>query len=200
MKPAPPARPAAKWIPNALTGLRLLLLPLLVYLLIESSTRAAHWNPARSLALGVFAVMAVTDWIDGYLARRLGVISRLGSLVDALADRLALFVPLAYLAVREPAGFPEVPLWIPAWLVGLDLVTALAWRVARSRGDVRAPRTHHQVGRIGVWLLFVLVLWALAGLPSWGIAPLALAGLGLSTISGVLYIMEWRRTTGSPSD
>ncbi|MBW3553390.1 MAG: CDP-alcohol phosphatidyltransferase family protein [Gemmatimonadetes bacterium] len=190
-RPAPAGRPAAKWLPNALTGLRILLLPLLVFLLVESSTRAAHWNAARSLALAVFAVMAVTDWIDGYLARRLGAISRLGSVVDALADRLALLVPLAYLAVWEPAGFPEVPLWIPAWLVGLDLVTGLAWGIARSRGDVRAPRSHHQVGRVGVWLLFVLILWALAGLPSAGIAPLALAGLGLSTVSGLLYIREW---------
>lgn len=187
---------AARRLPTALTALRILLLPLLVFLLVESSTRAAQWNAARSLALGVFAVMAVTDWIDGYLARRLGAISRLGSVVDALADRLALFVPLAYLAVWEPAGFPEVPVWIPAWLVGLDLVTGLAWGIARWKGDVAAPRSHHQVGRVGVWLLFVLVLWALGGLPAAGIAPLAVAGLGLSTVSGLLYIREWVAAAG----
>ena len=194
-RPPPAAGSAARWLPNALTALRILLLPLLVVLLAESSTRAPHWNAARSLALAVFAAMAVTDWIDGYLARRLGAITRVGSVVDALADRLALLVPLAYLAIGKPPGFPEVPVWIPAWLIGLDLVTGLAWGIAKRRGDVRAPRSHHQVGRVGVWLLFVLVLWALAGLPSAAIAPLALAGLGLSTLSGLLYIREWMAAT-----
>lgn len=180
-----------KWLPNALTALRIVLLPVMVLLLMESSTRAAHWNAARSLALAVFAVIAVTDWIDGYLARRLGAISRVGSMVDALADRFALLVPLTYLAVWQPAGFPDVPLWVPGWLIALDTVMGVAWGIARRKAHVRAPRSHHQAGRVGVWLLFVLVLWALAGMPSWGIAPLAAIGLGLSTVSGFLYIREW---------
>ena len=185
-----------KWLPNALTALRVLLLPVLLLLLVATGTRAAHWNPARALAIAVFAVMALTDWIDGYLARRLGAISRLGSMVDAVADRLALLVPLTYLAVGGPPGFPEVPLWVPGWLLALDVVTGLAWGIVKWRGNVRAPRSHHQVGRVGVWLLFVLVLWALAGLPSAGVVPLALAGLGLATVSGLLYVREWMTTTG----
>ena len=202
MKGAPvsPDHPVAKWLPNVLTALRILLLPVMVALLVESSTRTAHWNPARSLALAVFAVMALTDWIDGYLARRLGAISRVGSMVDAVADRLALLVPLGYLAVWDPAGFPDVPLWIPLWLIGLDVVTALAWTIARRKVDLRAPRSHNPPGRVGVWLLFVLVLWALAGLPAGGIAPLALAGLGLATVSAVLYIRQWRAATRGRPD
>lgn len=176
-----------KRLPNALTTLRILLLPVLVLLMAGASDGTVE----RVVLVALFLIMAATDWLDGYLARRLNASTRWGSMADALADRLALLVPLLYVAFAEPAAFPAIPRWIPLWLLALDAVTGVAWLVARRRYGVHRPATHRLPGRAGVWLLFTLVLWVLAGLPAPGVVPLAVVGLGLVTISSALYLRRW---------
>lgn len=180
-----------KRLPNALTALRILLLPVLVFLMAGVTSGTGN----HLVVVALFLVMAVTDWLDGYLARRLDASTRWGSMADALADRLVLLVPLAYVAFGEPTAFPAVPYWIPIWLLALDVVTGAAWVVARRRYGVHRPATHRLPGRAGVWLLFTLMLWVLAGLPTWGVVPLAVSGLGLVTLSSALYVRRW---FGSP--
>lgn len=182
------------WVPNALTALRILLLPVLIALMAAVTTTPGSWGPARAAAVALVLFLGATDWLDGYLARRLGATSRWGSTADAIADRLALLVPLFYVAVRDPAPFPHVPLWIPLWLVTLDLLTGSAWLIARWRAGARRPLSHNMVGRVGVWLLFTLVLWVMAGLPRAGVLALGLLGLGLTTASSVLYVRGWLRS------
>lgn len=176
-----------KRLPNALTALRILLLPVLVGLMAG----VASGTVERLVLVAVFLFMAVTDWLDGYLARKLDASTRWGSMADALADRLVLLVPLAYVAFSEPAAFPDVPRWVPLWLLALDAVTGAAWLVARRRHGVHRPDTHRLAGRAGVWLLFTLMLWVLAGLPTWGAVVLAVSGLGLVTLSSGLYVRRW---------
>lgn len=179
------------WVPNALTGLRIVLIPVVLALLPRVEAGTGALATARLVVVGLFFLLAITDWLDGYLARRLHATSRWGGMADAAADRLALLLPLLYFAIREPAAFPQVPLWMPVWLVALDLITGLAWVVARARAGVRPPRSHTPVGRAAVWILFTLVLWALAGLPSWGVLVLGSAGLGLATLSSGIYVRRW---------
>lgn len=176
-----------KRLPNALTALRILLLPVLVLLMAG----VADGTGSRLILVALFLIMAATDWLDGYLARRLDASTRWGSMADALADRLALLVPLLYVAFGEPAAFPAVPRWIPVWLLSLDALTGVAWLVARRRYGAHRPATHRLSGRAGVWLLFTLVLWVLAGLPTSGVLPLAVAGLVLVTVSSALYLRRW---------
>lgn len=176
-----------KHLPNALTALRILLLPVLLILMDVM----ADGTGGRMVVVGLFLGMAITDWLDGYLARRLDASTRWGSMADALADRLVLLVPLAWVAFAEPAAFPDVPRWVPLWLLALDAVTGLAWLVARRRYGVHRPETHRLPGRAGVWILFTLALWVLAGLPDAGVVPLAGIGLGLVTLSSALYVRRW---------
>lgn len=181
----------ALWVPNTLTALRVLLVPVVIVLLAQVAPEAGPLDPDRLVVAVLFFLLAATDWLDGYLARRLGATSRWGSLADAAADRLALVLPLLYLAVRPHAAFPAVPLWIPLWLVALDLGVASAWVVARWKVGGRPSFSHVLVGRVAAWILFALVLWILMGLPAAGVIPLAVGGLSLATASAVLRGRRW---------
>jgi cardiolipin synthase (CMP-forming) len=178
-------------IPHLLTGLRVLLLPLFLYLLtrVAGAEASASAGP-RAGAAAVLLVMGLTDTLDGWLARRLNAESRIGAVADAVADRLTLLIPLLYFAIARPTGFPDVPVWIPAWLVGLDLVVSTAWLAARRWG-VQPPIHHNMAGRVSVWVMFGLLLWIVLGLPAAGVRALALLGLGLITFSVATYLHRW---------
>src|SRR5262245_61404879 len=85
-------------IPNLISLARLLGVPLFLYLFL--GTEAWGW------AVAVLAVGGTTDWIDGFLARRLGQVSRLGELIDPLADRLYILATLLAMTIEH-----VVPWW-----------------------------------------------------------------------------------------
>lgn len=123
-------------LPNWLTGLRLALIPVFVILLQfggEMMTR---------LAMIVFIFAAITDFVDGYIARKFGWVSDLGKLLDPLADKILVMAALVML-VGERSDLTGDP-WVPAWMVVLVLareiwVTGLR-AVAASQGVVVAAR------------------------------------------------------------
>lgn len=96
-------------IPNALSFLRLIGVPYFFYLIV--------WPQANGLALIVLIISGLTDWLDGYLARRLNQFSRLGELMDPLADRLYVLAAIVALYLSD-----ILPLWV---LVVLFLRDAL---------------------------------------------------------------------------
>ncbi|MDD9807902.1 MAG: CDP-alcohol phosphatidyltransferase family protein, partial [Gammaproteobacteria bacterium] len=98
----------AKTIPNLITGLRLALTPVLVLLLLNG-----HFRPA----FGLLLLMAFSDALDGFLAKRLGWQSRIGEFIDPLADKLMLvgaFVSLWWVGL--------LPAWLTALVLGRDAV------------------------------------------------------------------------------
>lgn len=98
-------------LPNLLTLFRLLLIVPVILLLGMGGTTAAWW------ALGLFLVASLTDFFDGWLARRLSSASNLGVFLDPLADKVFANVLLVYLASRHPDW---VPLWIVLLLIGRE--------------------------------------------------------------------------------
>src|SRR5579862_286732 len=91
--------------PMGLTMLRLLLLPLFLWLLLAGhgrATRAYRWS-----AIGVFGVMAITDKLDGYLARKLNQSSKIGAILDPVADKLLIACSVLLLSFDwlAPQGF-----------------------------------------------------------------------------------------------
>ncbi len=160
-------------LPNAITTLRVLLAPLLAFLLLEPGATA------RALGFGVFLVAAVSDLWDGYLARRRHEITDYGRLVDPVADKLLLaaaLVPLYLLTRRSAdlAGIPvydTVPLWAVLVLLGRELLITVLRSVAARRGRVVAAM------RSGKYKAFVQNLF-LGGAMLWVIARTAGAGPG----------------------
>ncbi len=107
------------WVPNALTLSRLILLLPVMLLLAVGGTTAASW------ALGLFLLASVTDFFDGWLARRLDCASNLGVFLDPLADKVFANVLLVYLAARHPD-------WVPLWVVLLLIAREFAVQGFRS--------------------------------------------------------------------
>jgi CDP-diacylglycerol--glycerol-3-phosphate 3-phosphatidyltransferase len=170
-------------LPNALSVLRLLGVPLFLWLLL--GPEADGW------AVIVLMISGITDWADGKLARWLDQSSRLGALLDPAADRLYIVCTLVALALRDIA-----PVWMVALLLGRELVLGIALLVLRRYGY--PPLQVHYLGKAATFLL----LYAFPGLlladgTGWlatAIAPFAWAfaiwGTALYLLAGVFYLVQ----------
>jgi cardiolipin synthase len=169
-------------IPNLLSALRLALVPVFLYLILTE-------HPL--LAFLVLAVASFTDWLDGYLARRLNQITRLGALLDPAADRLYIFATLIGLALTG-----TIPVWLPIVVIGRDALLALTIPVLASRNY--GPLPVHFAGKAGTFaLLYAFPLLLLADWwteASFVILPIAWAfaiwGVGLYWYAGYLYLKQ----------
>lgn len=154
--------------PMGLTMLRLLLLPVFLWvMLLDAGGHEAgaelDGNRYRWWAVGIFAVMAITDKLDGYLARRLNQTSRIGTLLDPLADKLLIASSVVLLSFDWAAGAAyRIPLWVVAAVYGKDVVVALGTvAIIASVGRVSvAPRLPGKLGTFFQLLLVMLTLLA----------------------------------------
>ena len=116
-------------LPNSLTLVRMFLVPLLVVVLLtEFEGRQILGLQKELVAAAIFAVASVTDWLDGYLARRRRQVTWLGQMLDPIADKLltsAAFVSLVQLGVASA--------WMVALIIGREFaITALRSRTMNS--------------------------------------------------------------------
>jgi cardiolipin synthase len=173
--PAPLAQ-----IPNALTVLRLALIPLFVVLVIEADGERS-WAAAL-----VFAVAGITDQVDGWLARRWHVESRFGTYADPLADRLMIDAAVLLL-------------WLDDRLPWLALVVILARDALLVLGTPAALQRGYDfsvsfLGKAATWMLYASIFAILITTEGtdW---PLVLfwSGVALAVAAGVLYgLSVWR--------
>ena len=175
-------RDEALTIPNMLSFLRLALVP--VFLLLVLSEQNA-W------ALITLVVASATDYLDGWLARKLNQQTRLGQLLDPAADRLYILATLVGLAVTN-----TIPFWLPVVVIARDVMLAFTYPVLTRRGY--GPLPVHYLGKAGTFALlyaFPLLLMAevlpdakLVILPfAWAFA---IWGIGLYWWSGFIYIRQ----------
>ncbi|MFZ2529609.1 MAG: CDP-alcohol phosphatidyltransferase family protein [Rhodococcus sp. (in: high G+C Gram-positive bacteria)] len=178
---APVASDRILTVPNVLSIVRLLGIPLFLWLILVE--HADGW------ALAVLVLSGVTDWADGKLARLLDQTSRLGALLDPLVDRLYIVTTLVALVARG-----IVPWWIAAVLIGRELVLAPTLAVYRRRG--LPPPDVLYLGKGATFLLMCalpLLLFALA-VPAAAdvVEPLGWAaliwGTALYLWTGALYL------------
>ena len=170
-------------VPNILSFIRLLGVPLFLWLLLERQSDV--W------AVVVLIIGGATDWLDGYLARSWHQRSRLGQVLDPLADRLYILATLIGFAIRD-----IVPWWLVFLLAARDaLMASTIWPALRRRGFASLPV--HFLGKAATFALlyaFPLVLlggtgeelWhSVAKIIGWGFV---IWGAGLYWWSGLLYI------------
>lgn len=169
-------------VPNILSFIRLLGVPLFLWLLLERHSDV--W------AVVVLAVGGATDWLDGTLARRWHQRSRLGQVLDPMADRAYILATLIGFAIRG-----IVPWWLVVLLAARDIMMATAiWPALRRRGFASLPV--HFLGKAATFALlygFPLVLLG-AGDEPWHVVVRTIGwacviwGAGLYWWSGLLYL------------
>jgi cardiolipin synthase len=154
-----PASTRILTVPNVLSFARLLGVPVFLWLILVPE--ADGW------AFCLLAVAGASDWVDGYLARKLNQRSELGVILDPLADRLYIAATLLGLALRE-----LIPWWLVGILVARELfLLTLLPRIRRS-GRLALPVTY--IGKSATFcLLWGFPLLLLGGLPTFGAAALA---------------------------
>ncbi|MFL5766542.1 MAG: CDP-alcohol phosphatidyltransferase family protein [Actinomycetota bacterium] len=172
-------------VPNVISFARILSIPVFVVLLLNDRTERA--------GLLLFGLVAASDWVDGYVARRTGQVSELGKLLDPTADRLAIGAGLIALAL---AG--AVPLWAVLLVIVRDVVVLAAGvslLLAKGRRiDVRF------LGKVATFTLMVAIVLLAYG--HFGMPPASLArilgwigyaiGLTESYVATVFYASDLR--------
>ncbi len=183
-------------IPNVLSFLRLLGVPLFLWLVLVPE--ADGW------AFVLLVVSGATDWLDGAIARATGQISRLGQLLDPLADRLYIAATLVGLAIRG-----IIPWWLVVVLLSRDLVLAVVLALLKRRGITGLPV--HFLGKAATFCLLwgfpMLLLGAGATGTTFTLAEVArdvgwafaIWGTALYWWAGILYLEQARRILRTPA-
>ena len=179
--PDTPPEPSPFNLANAFTFLRVLLVPVIALLL------AVDDDPSRWWAFGIFVFAALTDSIDGWVARRLVGVTRWGQLADPLADKLLIIGSLAVLAYRQ-----ELPWWAVLVIVAREV--AVTWQRALLVRDIGVVMPASVYGKIKtVTQVIAVTLYLLPGI-SLGVRATSLGIALLATIaSGLEYVGRARR-------
>src|SRR5512140_989252 len=112
-------------IPNILTMLRIALIPVMAVVLLTPEREPSFW------AAALFAAASVTDWLDGYLARRMGIVTIFGKFLDPIADKL---IVMAALIMILP--FNRVPAWMVLVILGREIIITGLRGIASTEGIV----------------------------------------------------------------
>ena len=182
-------------LPNALTLVRIFLIPLLVVVLLTRfEAELVLGLPREVIGAAIFGIAAFTDWLDGYLARRRRQVTSLGQMMDPLADKLLVTAALVSLVWMELAA---------AWMVWVILGRELAITVLRSVGHTRGVSIPaSRLGKVKMVMEIVAILLLMLGnqvqlfyvlgtAALWGVMVVAL-------ISAADYYRRYSRVLSDP--
>jgi CDP-diacylglycerol---glycerol-3-phosphate 3-phosphatidyltransferase len=194
---APPAGPPPLLnIANVLTGVRLLLVPVFLALLMQDGGGDTGW---RLWATAVFALAAVTDRFDGELARSRGLVTAFGTIADPIADKALIGSALIGLSLLD-----RLPWWITVVIMGREIgITLLRFAVLRhgiipaSRGG--KAKTLVQTVAIGLFVLPLEALPDAAGPADWLRWAVLYVAVALTVITGVDYVLRAVRLRSTAS-
>jgi CDP-diacylglycerol--glycerol-3-phosphate 3-phosphatidyltransferase len=183
---------------NKVTILRILLIPFFVVEVlyyVETGNEIHHL-----LAILTFAITAILDAVDGYIARRYNQKSELGAILDPLADKLLLVSGIVLLSFDHSPYLGKVPLWLTGTVIGRDLLLLIGIAVIRlTVGQVKVrPRA---LGKMATVFQMIVVIWILLDwdrdlnvrwLRAWTIGAAAFTG-----VSGLLYVWDGVKQLGA---
>jgi CDP-diacylglycerol---glycerol-3-phosphate 3-phosphatidyltransferase len=181
-------------LPNLITLSRLLGLPIVVYCLYSDRPL---W---QTIGLGVFLVAAATDWLDGYLARKLDLVTDLGKFLDPLVDKLLVLIPLLVLIDLHLVSA------IGVCLILTRELTIAGWRVGRSQisgANIWGKlKTVSQIVAIAMMMTPASLAVAVSGsIDTWQLfSSIAFwLSVALTLISGLIYFLPAATESGSES-
>ena len=175
---------------NKITILRILLIPFFVVEVLYY-TRGGN-EVHRVVAILCFAVAAILDGVDGYVARRYNQRSELGAILDPLADKLLLVCGVVVLSFDHLPYLESVPLWLTGTIIGRDILILIGMLVIHLMvGKVKVrPRV---IGKVATVLQMAVVLWIMLEWRGSWLRALTLGTAVCTGISGLLYVWDGSR-------
>ena len=172
-------------LPNSLTLLRIFMVPFLVVVLLTK------FQGREFVGLGIFLVAAITDFFDGWIARRQGKVTRMGALLDPIADKLLMSAAFISLVEMDPT---HVPAWMVVIIIGREFAVSGLRSIAAQQGVTISASPLGKGKMISqVIAISLLILGATLGelrltakLALWAVMLFALA-------SGVDYFIKFSR-------
>jgi CDP-diacylglycerol--glycerol-3-phosphate 3-phosphatidyltransferase len=174
-------------LPNTLTVARIFLVPLLVVVLLTQFAGHQIFGVAKELiGAAIFAVASITDWLDGYLARRRRQVTWLGQVLDPIADKLltsAAFISLVQLGLA--------PAWMVALIIGREFAITGLRSLAYTRG-ITIPAS--PLGKIKMASQVTAILLLILGWrPVPWLAPIGYAALWVVMLTAVISAIDYYR-------
>jgi len=172
---------------NIVTMVRILLVPVFAWALLVDGGESVTW---RLVATGIFVLAAVSDRLDGYLARRYDLVTDLGKLLDPIADKLLVGTALVLLA-----WIGELPWWVPVVILVRELGITFM-RLAVLKYAVMPASRGGKLKTVLQAVAITLFLLPLAHLPAWiGVVAWVVLGAAIvvTVVTGVEYAVQgWR--------
>ncbi len=174
-------------LPNAITVLRIGILPVLFLVLLE---------PGETLSLVIailFILAALTDLLDGYVARRYNIVTRIGKLLDPIADKIIMSTAMVLLI---PVG--RIPAWVVALMIMRDFAVDGLRSMAAAEGHVIEAS---MLGKYKTFCQIIAVSALIIHYPIYGIDPSSIGtlfiyvALAISLWSGIDYFVRFYKTT-----
>jgi CDP-diacylglycerol--glycerol-3-phosphate 3-phosphatidyltransferase len=175
-------------LPNALTFLRILLAPVLVVVLLTRFDGSELWG------LGIFLLAAITDAVDGAIARRTQSVTNVGALLDPIADKL--LISSAYISLAE---LGLAPAWMVVVIVGRDFAVSGLRQIAQERGVTIAATMWGKLKTLSQIIAFsvVIVTSQLAFLEPLGTLALWVAVAMTAASLASYFIRFWHQALGT---
>ncbi len=183
---------------NKVTILRMLLIPFFV---VEALYYVKTGNETfRLLATLAFAIAAICDGVDGYIARHYNQRSELGAILDPLADKLLLVSGIILFTFDNHPRFGSIPLWLTGTIIGRDLIILIGYGVIHATiGKVKVrPRITGKIATVlqMISLVCILLKWDAEFPPVW--FSIWTLGAAICTgISGLLYVWDGTKQLSS---
>ena len=165
-------------LPNLLTVVRILLVPVLVVALLDETANG------DLLAAGVFAAASLTDFVDGWLARRRRDVTTFGKLMDPIADKLLIIAALLALVSLDR---------LAAWVAMVIIAREVAVTVARAQAPEVIPAAGWGKAKTGVQVAAIFFLIAIDPTPVW-VDVLVYAAVAITVVSGADFFLNLRRS------
>ncbi len=175
---------------NKVTICRILLVPFFVVAVIYYVRSGLEFY--RWFAIACFGLAAVSDGIDGFIARHYNQKSELGSVLDPLADKLLLVSAIILLSLHNKPHLQPIPVWLTVTVLSRDLILILGYAVIHFMAGGMTVKPL-MVSKVATVFQMAAVLWALFKLPAEAHYWVCVGAAALTGLSGILYIFAGMR-------
>ena len=182
---------------NKITVVRILMVPFFIVQLMYYAEKGNEVH--RLLAILAFALAAISDGLDGYIARHYNQRSELGAVLDPLADKLLLISGIVLLSLNNGPLLPRIPLWLTVTILSRDALLLIGLALLRYLHCKVVIRPVF-IGKVATVLQMICVIWGLLKWPSQWLFYWCIAAAACTGVSGLIYVwLGMRQLSASPS-